>query len=715
MLRKIFTLAIAAICGCIAANARMIDIYGRATDADTGEGIRGLQISQYGKLIGNTADGGYFKVHADSDGKLEFESSRFYQHLEVPIEGRLEVNVKLTKDAQRLNEITVTARGRGKQQIMVDADLEQDGNWIKINHGQMEIPKGRYDASSRIIVQPSIYCVTTSQLYYLTPKVIDGPKYAITQERMYDWDKNLDPLMPYQIIKTSDEISHAPGNTVLIRDSIEVPNPHADFLGLAFMSIEDYNKVFYTDTLEFAQGTKNPLRLMQYKLNPVYMTDPEYIPIDQPEYRASGGKMDLIFPVNGTTLDMSLGNNQAEINKLLADLSRFDSDPTYTLKELTISGTASPEGRYDRNRVLANQRMQSAMNLVKTHLSTSVLNRASVNSEADVAPWEDLVALLRQDSKNDEADAVQEILDKYTGMDARSTAISRLPFYRTLLTSEYLPRMRKVEYTLKYEHFRPLTYEETAELYARDPLALTRYNYYSLYTNMEGEERMQVMRNALKAHPDFICAATDLSADMLKRGENPRDIMQPFFKTQEVYSERPNDLRYNMALACLANQEINRADTLIFPLPNEPQYREAQLYIQVLSGVVTDEAIEEISKTSPVNGVMLMLKKRYDVQAWQKSQELGDSATENYVKAMAANRVAQLYNVEDERADDLYIEAERYLKRALELEPKLIETARIDADMVEVLESLQHNEQYTPEEDEQTTTETVETAESNEE
>lgn len=693
MLRRILILATAITCACAAANARTIEIFGRVTNEITGAGIFGINIFQNNKLLGTTVDGGEYKVSAESDGKLLFESDRFYRNVEVPINGRVEINVEMFPDATHLQEVTVTGKGGRVRQLNMKADLEKNGNWIAIKNGRMPIPKEMYDASSRIIVQPAIFCVNTSELYYMSPKVIDGTKYAITQERMLDWNAGLDTLTPYRNIKAPSEIAAAPGNVVRIHDSIEVRNPNASFLGIAFMTIEDYNRVVYQDTMEFASGTKDPLRLMQYKLHPVYMSDKRYIPLERPEKRTSDGKMNLVFPINGSKLDITMGDNEAEINKMLAELRQFETDPSFKLLGLTISGTASPEGNYEKNQKLANDRLGSALAFVKQNVNPSLLKDDKIKSEAKVAPWEDLAALLREDSKNEEADAVQKILDTYSGTDARGAAIARLPFYRSLIVEEYLPKLRKVEYSLKYEHYRPLTLDETKEAYAENPLGLTRYNYYNLYTNLEGNERIEVLRNAIKADPDFICAITDLSADMLKRGENPRDLMQPLFEHRDVYEKRPHDLRYNMALACLANQEINRADSLIFPLPDLPQYHEAKLYIEALLGVITDETIEEIGKDSPVNGVMLMLKRNDDVNAWKKAKTLGDSAVENYIKALAANRISQMYlNKDDVMADDLLAKAEHYLKRALELNPKLEATAKIDDDMANVLKELKYHE-----------------------
>jgi hypothetical protein len=59
--------------------------------------------------------------------------------------------------------------------------------------------------------------------------------------------------------------------------------------------------------------------------------------------------------------------------------------------------------------------------------------------------------------------------------------------------------------------------------------------------------------------------------------------------------------------------------------------------------------------------------------AWHKAQQLGNSAREEYVKAIAANRL------------DLVGEAIMHFDNAMELDPSLIEVAKIDGDVLDLV------------------------------
>lgn len=672
MLRKLIILCAAAL-ACGAMQARTIHVHGQVKMADTGDAVFGVTIynATTDKLAAVTGDNGQYRLTADSNDELLF-SGLGCQEQRVAIDGRLELNVSLMPEAQELEEVTVTAKVRRSTLQIDETDLEVTGNFIKLKT-QLRIPPRLYSSDVRVIVQPALYNVTQKRLNYLTPIVIDGEHYAITQERMLDWDKELDPLTPYEQVRSKGSLQQKRGNAIMIRDSLYVTDPDEDFMGVAVACIENYNRVFYLDTLQYARGTVKPLRFLEYELIPTTVTDARYLPLPEVELRESAGEMNLVFPVGKSTLDLNLGNNAQEINMLIEELRKYESDPDITLKSFTISGSASPEGGYARNQQLASARMASALELVRRSLDESVLKNAQMNSEASVAPWEEVEAMLRADGKDEEADRVKAILKRYGGMDARYAEMMRLPFYRRDIQNTYLPRLRKVNYEFITSRYRPLTDDEILELYDANPTGLSKYQYYRLYNIRQGAEAEKIMQQALKAYPDFVVAATDLSASMLRRGENPIGVLEPFFAPGTDRNKLPEATRYNMGVACLMDKQYNRADTLLFELPDAAEYHKAKVYSSALNGYYT-EVLEEVGKDSPVNEVVLLLAMKNNELAWRRAQKLGDTAKENYIKAIAANRL------------DDYTTALFHLNRAFELDPSLRETAKIDGDVVDLLE-----------------------------
>lgn len=655
--------------------ARTVNVHGSVTLNGTAEPLYGIAIynGTSDKLIGITNEEGRYAVTLDSNDDLVFSSQLTKEHRE-PLKGRLRVDVELMPEANELQEVEVIAQGGGNTLETEPTDIGVCGNSL-ILKTSVKIPPEMFSSEKRMIVQPALYNVTRRQLQYMTPIVYDGWRYDVTQERMLDWDMTKDPLLPYQQVKNNGRKGE---NRITINDSIYVENTDEDFMFIVMSSLENYNRVIYADTFELARGTVNPLRFLTYNTKPQPMNEDRFKPLPEVEMRDSKGEMQLTFPVGKSRLDLSLGNNAAELHAMLVEFSTIENDPNMTLKQFSISGYASPEGRYESNKRLAQSRVNATMDYIMQMLNPELSKDAQKITHSEVSPWEDVVTLLRNDNLSDEADALQAVIDRYSGFDARSAAVTRLPFYRSLIVTKYLPQLRRVNYIISYSRYRPLTDEEIEELYAKNPTGLTKYQYYRLYTSRKDEAREEALVNALKAHPDFVVAATDLADIRLNQDKNPIDILEPFFTDKSKWNELPLSTRYNMGLCCLKAKNYSRADSLLKDLPDTSEFHTAKIYSTALNGKYR-QVMTEICEDSPINEVVILLALKDNAQAWRRAQKLGNSANEEYIKAIAANRV------------DEYLLAITHLGNALRQDPTLIEIAKIDGDINGILDDIDQN------------------------
>lgn len=651
---------------------RTINVRGTVIQQGSREPIEGVAIynAETNRLIGSTNMEGKYTVSIDDSGTLLF-TILGSQDLTEPVNGRLAIDVALFPEAKELEEVVITAKGVAKGLVIEPADLDLKGNYIYLKK-HVKIPHRIFASDVRMIIQPGIYNVTRRSLTYLKPVVFDGFRYDITQKRMHDWKPETDPLRPYVQVKKT---GRKEDDIVLISDSLYIDNPKDDFMCVVMASMENYNRVIYADTLQIARGTVNPLRFLEYDLKGAELTDSRYLPQPEVHLRDQSGDVNLSFPLGKTNLDMSLGNNAAEMETMLGELRTIENDPDMTLKSFSIYGTASPEGRYELNKKLADGRMQSAMDIVLGSIPESMRRNADISSRADVATWEDVENLLRADGLEHEADAVHDIIRRYPrDITQQSYRMRSLPFYKTTLLNDYLPRLRRVSYRIVSSRYRPLTDDEIAQLYRTDRANLSKYHFWRHYQNATDESsRESIIREALKVHPDFLAAATDLSAMMINRGEADEAILEPFFTDQKTIDRLPEESRYDMAVSAMYASHFNRADSLLTQLPDTPAYHEAKIYCTALSGRYS-EVIEELSAISPFNEVLLLLATKNNGLAWQKAKQLGNSAREEYVKAIAANRV------------DEYLDAIVHLENALALDPSLRDVARIDGDVYDLLD-----------------------------
>ena len=676
--RRIYASLAAIMLTSAAASARDINVRGIVTNTK-GEPLQGVCIYnvETDQLLASTNEEGKYLVIIDSDGKLAY-SILGMEDTEVPVEGRLAIDVVLTASSITLDEVLVKAKGKLKTVAPEPTDIEIKGNYAHIKT-RVKVPHRLFNSSTRLIIQPALYNVTANKMWYLKPLVFDGRRYNITQDRMLDFNLNADPLTPY--VEVQKHSSHK-DDMIFWSDSVYLDNPDQDFHCDMLMAMENYNRVFYRDTTTISRGTVNPMRFFQYSLLGTEVTDTTFYPTPEMQMRDTRGDVMLTFKVNDARLYMDQGNNRAEMNSLLSQLQHIENDPDAALKSFHIYSTSSPEGNYAKNVDLSKRRMQSALELIMDNLSPTTRRYMEVKSDASVEPWESLVTMLRADSLNTEADAVADIITKYPGqMDAQSVRIRKLPFYSSLIPEKYLPRWRKVSYEFLTSQFRYLTDDEIAEVYKTDPKSLSRYEFFRLYRYIANTpaEKEEYLKKALETHPSFLVAATDLAAMKLERGEADYDLLGNYLQPGKKIKKIPDEARLNHIAACLASHHYLEADSLASLLPDTPRFHKAKIYTDVFNGRY-EGAMQEVAAESPVNEVVILLALKANDQAWRKASKLGGSAEEEYLKAVAANRV------------DEYMAAVSHLENALRLKPELIEIAKIDGDLIDLMEEREEEE-----------------------
>ncbi len=461
----------------LAATARDINVRGIVTNSQ-GEPMQGVCIynAENEQLLTSTNEEGKYLVIIDGDGKLVF-SILGMEDTEVPVEGRLTIDVMLTRSSITLDEVLVKAKGKLKTVAPEPTDIEIKGNYAHIKT-RIKVPHRLFGSSTRLIIQPALYNVSASKMWYLKPLVFDGRRYNITQDRMLDFDLNDDPLTPYVEVQKH---SSRKDDMIFWSDSVYLDNPDHDFHCDMLMAMENYNRVFYRDTTTIARGTVNPMRFFQYNLIGTEVTDTTFYPTPEMQMRDTRGDVMLTFRVNDARLDMDQGNNRSEMNSLLSQLQRIENDPDAALKSFYIYSTSSPEGNYEKNVTLSQRRMQSALDLIMDNLSplpadtwkSKAMPRSNRGNSRQNAPCRQPQHRSRCSGRD------HSPLPRTDGHAVSPCAQTALLFIAD--TRKYLPRMRKVSYEFLTSQYRYLTDDEIAEVYKTDPKSLSRFEFFRLY------------------------------------------------------------------------------------------------------------------------------------------------------------------------------------------------------------------------------------------
>lgn len=644
-----------------------VEVRGTVMD-DDGEPAVSIIIrdkDEKGEVYGITDLDGKFKINADPNTTLHF-SGLTYQAKLVKLKGKQVVNVVMSYESQMLNEVVVTAKKVVNKILPEQTDIEIKGNQCIIRP-RVKIPKEMFKSSSRVIVQPVLIETTSERQRPFRPAVVTGRKYAITLERMYGFDPAKDPLAPYCI--KSQRVDG--GEMISYTDSLYLEDLRGQYRCDIFIFLVNYRKVTYKDTTVIAKGTINPMRFFTYKAGGSHLTDAVYLPKPQKQQRDGRGEARLTFRVNSPQMDDNPENTR-ELEKILKQLREIEEDPNAEFQSFSITGISSPEGSYAGNRALAMKRTQSMLASIMGHLKPGTVSvmKYDTRTLSKVASWEEVAALAASDSPL----MAQEIREIVSGCpynpDAQSAAITKLPYYQTVIKEKYLPRLRRVEYGFGYSTVRNLTDEEIGELYRKDYKQLMKYEFWRMYERVAQGEKERICRQALEVHPDFMLLANELSILLMEKGKPDGEVLAPF-----VREEAPTELLCNQIVTLLAEQNYTGANELVGWLPGRDGTQEIKAIVKAYNGQC-EEAYELFARQGGVNEVVLLMTMKRDEEAYEKAMELPESGMGDYLRAACANRL--------EKVSDAYA----YIKRALNKEPGLRKVAYVDGDVSDLVQQL---------------------------
>lgn len=657
------------------AQSEIIRVTGKVVDSKKGEPLGFVNVTdmETKRLVAQTNVDGRFSVNVHANTTLRF-SMIGAEVMSVKLRGRDSLMVQMIMTDVALGTVETVAKRVVNRVIVEPTPMEIVGNTVYFKN-VVGVPSKMFGHNRRLVAQRVFKNKTRKQTVIMRPLVYDAVEYNQTQDRLYSFDmkgKNGDPLAPFVLIKNDTlrdkKVDHR--DSFMYMDSLYVKNPDDDFQAVTLLAIEDYNRIVFRDTLVTSKGKINPMRWLDYSFGASEITDEALYPKAIPQLRDSRGNIDLRFPIGKAAFDPEEAHNAAEISKLKAQIQDIAATRDATVQALSINGTSSPDGRYASNLTLARRRMEYAISYFRSQMPEKLRSGMKFSSNASVAPWSEVAKLLRADSLEEEADKVEAVMKLYKG-DAVSQKMKRLPFYSKLLLNKYLPMLRSVGYTMSYSIYRNLTLDEIKDLYKKDYRKLSDYEFFKLYRSEENDaQREKYLRQALEVSPSFMIAANDLAALLIKHDKPDADVLRKF-----AGEKAPEVVNRNQMVALLANHEYQAADSLAAYVPATAENR---LLLAVSGAFMGDyEAnYDVIAPTGLRNEVVLLLAMKKNEVALEKSKMLtDDDAVTHYIKAICLHR---------SNDTNIAAEANRELKKALELDPEFIEIAEGDADLNEL-------------------------------
>lgn len=401
------------------------------------------------------------------------------------------------------------------------------------------IPAGTARSDSRMLMQVyAVDCQTEDTVGYCGSLVFEGEEYHRKQVRRMGYDYSHDRLSPYyrtKVILREDEPFRLDTVIEWKKPTDKKFEGHS-FRGPFTYAFEDFHHVYNFYDGEGTCLERRPFKMLSFD------AAMEQLPLTMEFYEKAESKFEkrnrninLRFEMGTATL-IADSANSVEQQKLIKELMSYGND----LAQVTIMGAASPDGSLKRNEELANQRVAVAQSLVSRHIT-----HIRPKKEIKVYTWQDVVSTLRQQQKEVQAAAVEEIANSGADELTITKRIKELSFY-SFDVLPILENQRSMRCQYMYQASHVLTPEEcVAEYYKRkqDYIDHSRHfsngDFYNLFDNITDSLELDTITNIayheIVGMPDYhienviapyVCNRYAIM--QLRRGKPDVEILRPF-------------------------------------------------------------------------------------------------------------------------------------------------------------------------------------------
>ncbi|WP_455640476.1 DUF3868 domain-containing protein [Parabacteroides sp.] len=286
--------------------------------------------------------------------------------------------------------------------------------------------------------------------------------------------------------------------------------------------------------------------------------------------RAKAGSAFLDFPVNKITIYPDYRNNPQELKAICETVESVRDDKYATITEVYIKGYASPEGGYQNNAYLAENRAKALRDYVK---GLYHFDQAAFTVDFEPEDWAGLEKRLEAMNLSDKDELLAIIrADEPSDLDKKEWKLKTLnggASYKILLRDVY-PALRHSDYAVKYT-IRNFTVEEAKELLYSDPKQLSLNEMFQVAQTYEPGSRQfgEVFEIAVRMYPDDPVSNLNAANTAIQNGQ--------LAQAKRYLAKAGTSAEKQLAEAAVAMLEgnLDRAEQLLIPLKDNAEVAEA--------------------------------------------------------------------------------------------------------------------------------------------
>lgn len=490
----------------------------------------------------------------------------------------------------------------------------------------VHVPEKAFSRRSRLIVVPQLM-QHDRMLAELTPMVLDAPIFLKKMERRKELEDYRDPYAPW-----AQGVEHNRAYDLVYRERVFVPDSISAGQIVAVLSADGCGSCGVVDTVDVAYISNLPNLIEPKKSLQLNWIEPEFV--IRPKVMKGRGEALLQFVINLYDINLTLGQNREEMNRMLGTLQGIVNDTLATLNSVSIYGMASADGPFAFNTTLSRNRANSARKWLENQLNINLEDNIRFSIGSRPEGWLPVLEAMRADRHPDTLQ-VKNILDKYNAEndDVAERYIRRLACWPDI-RAKYLQKDRKVEYEYTYTIKSFTTDEELLSFYATRPDAFNEEELLRVSTlKQTPEEKKEVYQTILHYFPESQVAANNLAVLYL-REDNP-DAAEAVLDRLKSYS--PELLNTRAAVYVYRNEQ----EKAIELLREETELPEARYNLALLKARMRqlDEAYALIRGYKDVNAAVIALSVGQNDEADRMMEECEEvSPLAEYVRALVSAR-----------------------------------------------------------------------------
>ena len=468
----------------------------------------------------------------------------------------------------------------------------------------LNVPANAFSRRSRLIVVPQLISADT-MVTECRAMVLDAPIYSKKMERRIKLDGYTDTLAAH-----SGRVDNRKEMLVPYKERVAVP---ADINGgriVAVLSTDGCGECEVADTVDMAYIANLPTLIKPKETMQLNWIDPEFV--IRPKVMQGKGEALLQFVIDRYDINLSLGNNEKEMNNMLSVLQKIVNDSLAILNSVSIYGMASADGSFVYNTTLSRNRANSAKKWLVSKLGFTAKQAEGFTVGSRPEGWLPVLEAMRADGHKDTL-KVKEILDKYNAEndDAAERYIRRLSCWGDI-REKYLQKDRKVEYEYTYTIKSFTTDRELLEMYEKRPDAFNEEELLRVSTlKQTQEEKKEVYRTILHYFPQSQVAANNLAVLLLR--ENNPDEAEKIINSLEKYTPEVINTK---AAVYVYKDDYEKAIEL---LENEVELPEARYNLGILKASVRklDDAYSLLKDYKDTNAAVVALSVNRNDEAYE--------------------------------------------------------------------------------------------------